>query len=136
MRPTVVLVVGSPCAGKTTVCEKAAAKFFHVPHDAYDEQVYPSALAASVSGIPVLGEIPFGLSKIQGALEARGIRVIPVFIYEQEPILRDRYRRRENREIPPGHLKRQETYRERARTLGAFLGTADQVLEHLLNLEL
>lgn len=129
---TVYLVVGCPGSGKTWVCEQLRDKFHYVPHDAYDEKVYPQILHAATRDMePVLGEIPFGLSKIHQSLSHHGVRVVPVFIIENEQTLQDRYRQREGRDIITGHLTRQKTYAQRARELGAFCGTAKEVLEHL-----
>jgi ATP-dependent Lon protease len=129
----IYLVVGCPGVGKTWVCKQLEGKFLYVAHDDHpDEGLYTNFLAAAAEGEkPVVGEIPFGLSKIQAALEESGIHVIPVFILEREKTIEARYWMREKREIPKGHLTRQKTYAARARELSAFAGTAEEVLAHL-----
>lgn len=137
MKP-IVLVVGAPGSGKTTLCEKIRGKFFYVPHDDFKERDYPSVLAEALKPTRgVIGEIPFGLSKIQGILEAAGLRVIPVFILEPEHVLKKRWDLRGNvaASTRQGHLNRQETYRARAKETGAFAGTADQVFDFLQKLD-
>jgi hypothetical protein len=136
MKP-VILLVGCPASGKTSVCQRVSDLFAYVPHDDYQERHYPRVLAGLASPAKsVLGEIPFGLSKIQLELEAGGLRVVPIFIYEQEPELRRRWALRglTNASTIKGHLSRQETYRARAAELRAFLGSAEEVLKHLKTL--
>ena len=129
---TVFLVVGVPGSGKTWVCKQLAHKFAYVPHDDHDEREYPEVLFAETSETkPVLGEIPFGLSKIHAELVAKGAHVVPVFILEDESTLKRRYQTREGKPILAGHLSRQKTYRVRASELGAFTGTAAEVLSFL-----
>lgn len=130
----VYLLVGVPGSGKSWAAKQLADKFHHVPHDDYDERIYPSILlTATASEKPVLGEIPFGLSKIQESLEEHGCDVVPVFILEDEEAL---YRIWEERKLSKsstiaGHLERQRTYKKRAKELGAFSGNSAQCLAHL-----
>lgn len=131
---TVYLIVGVPGSGKSTICQNLADKFTYVPHDDYNERIYPSILLTNTtSEKPVLGEIPFGLSKIQESLEEQDVKVIPVFLFESEATLLDRWKARglSNPSTIKGHLTRQRTYRERAEQLGAFAGSSDQVLLYL-----
>lgn len=132
MKP-IFLIVGSPGAGKSWVCRQAGDRFIHVPHDDFKKEIdYSAELAARASKEKALiGEIPFGLSQIQGFLQSRGFSVRPVFIYEQEPVLTKRYQDREGRPIPKGHITRQETYRQRAAELGSFCGNSDEVLKFI-----
>jgi hypothetical protein len=133
---TIYLVVGVPCAGKTWVAENLAEAFHLVPHDDYTDdggRGYVPALvsAARAADRPVLAETPFSVSQIMGPVAEYGLTVVPVFILEEAEELRRRYREREGKEIPRGHLTRQETYAQRAASLGAFSGTAEEVLGHL-----
>jgi hypothetical protein len=133
----IYLVVGCPGSGKTWVCEQLADRFLWAPHDEHDERDYPRILLEGKhETMPVLGEIPFGLSKIQEEIEATGRRVIPVFIIEPDRVLRARYLAREGKPIPKGHLTRQETYRLRALAFKSFQGTAIEVLAHLKSIPL
>ena len=133
MKP-IILVVGCPASGKSHVCEAVRGKFLYVPHDLYKEREYPIYLLKGMSKEkPVIGEIPFGLSKIQTELEGRGAKVIPVFLIEEEKTLHERWDKRklEKASVRTGHLSRQDTYRARAEELGAFLGSAAELIEHL-----
>jgi ribose 1,5-bisphosphokinase PhnN len=135
MKP-IVLVVGCPGSGKTFVCESVRGHYLYVPHDLYKEREYPIYLLKSVSQEkPVIGEIPFGLSKLQAACE-RGAKVVPVFLYEEEKLLHERWDKRGNvtASTRKGHLSRQETYCVRARELKAFLGNSSELIEHLRRL--
>jgi hypothetical protein len=89
---------------------------------------------AKESELPLLTEAPFSISAIKDPLERAGHRVIPVFINEKDSVVSARYKARENKPIPPGHLTRMETYRKRAREWKAFMGTSEECLEHLRNL--
>lgn len=133
---TIYLIVGCPGSGKTTIGEKLQDKFHFVRHDDFmhDEPAYARSLWETTRVAPekpVLGEIPFGLSKIQEDLESRDVKVVPVFIIENPLVIAKRYLEREGKQIPPGHLTRQKTYAQRAAQLKAFSGTAAEVLEHL-----
>jgi hypothetical protein len=132
----IYLVVGCPGSGKSWVCEQLAGQFNHVPHDDHMEdggRGYVPALvqAARHGSLPVLAETPFSVSQIVEPLQEYGLVVVPVFIVENEDVLRERYREREGKEIPKGHLTRQITYARRADELGAFCGDSEAVLEHL-----
>jgi hypothetical protein len=135
MRP-VYMVIGCPGSGKSWVVNQLTGKFNLVPHDAYlgrawTAYVHEIIKQANCSDRPVLIEAPFSVSQIKDPLEQAGLTVIPVFIQERREVLIQRYFAREGKSIPPGHLTRQETYRQRALAWGAFMGTSSQVLAHL-----
>lgn len=54
-----------------------------------------------------------------------------VVVDEPDAVIAARYFQRGGRVIPPQHLSRQHTYRQRARQIGAFTGSAVQVIEWL-----
>ena len=132
------MVVGCPAAGKSWVCDQLASDFHYVHHDLF-KGMHGAAYVAEIikqsatAQKPLLIEAPFSMREIKDPLIAAGFRVTTVFIQENDSVLRQRYRAREGREIPPGHLTRQKTYLERARLLRAFVGSSAQVLEHLRN---
>lgn len=133
---TIYLVVGSPCTGKTWVCKQLTKQFAYVPHDRYlakDNLRYLNAIRATSrhSLRPVLAEAPFSVSQLVDPLTDHGFTVVPVFIVEPAEVLQARYQAREGKPLPAGHLTRQNTYRDRAASLQAFIGTSDEVLEHL-----
>jgi hypothetical protein len=106
----------------------------YVPHDDYQDGGYIDAIlaAAATSTKPVLIETPFSMSRIMGPLAGGGREIIPLIVIEREPTLRQRWRERGIGETTQrGHLTRQETFRQRAHELGAFKGTAEEVLSHL-----
>jgi hypothetical protein len=131
---TIYFLVGVPAVGKSTIAEKLGDRVTYVPHDDYQDGGYIDAIfaAAAKSTKPLLIETPFSMSKILEPLRGGGRNVVPVFIVDSEPRLRARWRERGIGESTQrGHLTRQETFRLRAHELGAFAGTADEVLEHL-----
>lgn len=109
------------------------SKFHVVEHDKYIGQNYIDVLSdfANKEHKPILAEAPFSISKTKDPLEHLGYKVIPIFIIEPEPVLRDRYFAREKKTIPQGHVTRMKTYAERAKEWNAFRGTSKEVLEHL-----
>lgn len=129
----VYLVVGVPCAGKSWVCEQLDGLYSYVRHDDHIGGDYVAAIhgRAQLTTKPLLAETPFSMSQIVGPLEARGFDVKPVFIIEDEATLRQRYRAREHKDIPPGHLSRQKTYAKRSLDMGAYRGDAESVLAYL-----
>lgn len=131
----VYLVVGVPGSGKSWVCAKLAPKFNHVAHDDFKNVDYTKVIwtAAKQGSKPVLAETPFGVSQIMATLCDNGVEVEPVFILESTEVTTQRYSLREGKAIPKGHLTRIETYALRAKQLGAFSGTSQEVLEHLKN---
>ena len=136
MRQTIYLVVGTPGSGKTWVCDQLKDQFTHVPHDEYmkakgNAYIDAGMSKALMSNKPILMETPFSVSKIVEPIQAKGFQIIPVFIIEDYGTTAKRYKAREGRDIPEGHLTRIDTYRERAEELRAFSGTAEQVLAYL-----
>lgn len=130
---TIYLVVGVPCAGKSWVCEQLDGLYSYVRHDDHIGGDYVAAIhgRAQLTAKPLLAETPFSMSQIVEPLQARGFDVQPVFIIEDEATLRQRYRAREHKDIPAGHLSRQKTYAKRAVEQKAFYGTSAEVLGHL-----
>lgn len=133
MASEVFILVGSPGVGKSWISQQLKNKFHVVEHDNYrNPDIYVTALhAASVDNPKVLGNTPFGISQIMEKLAERKIAVTPVFIIEPEDVLKKRYRGRTGKDIPQGHITRQHTYRQRAKDLGSFYGTSDEVLTYL-----
>lgn len=132
----VYLVVGCPGSGKSYVCEKVKDKFNFIHHDLFigmagGTYVKEILKKANDSDKPLLCEAPFSISQIKTPLEEAGLDVVPVFIQELPLTIKTRYWQRENKEIPNGHLTRQNTYAQRAKEWNAFQGTSDEVLEHL-----
>jgi predicted kinase len=130
------MVIGCPGSGKSWVCDQLKNKFDYVHHDAFigmagDTYVNEIVRRSEGAKRPLLLEAPFSISKIKEPLERAGFQITPVFIQEDPRTIGERYQKRENKEIPRGHLTRQETYRQRADEWKAFKGTSDQVLEHL-----
>lgn len=130
------MVVGCPGSGKSWVCEQLEDKFEYVHHDLYikmagDTYVKEIIKRSKDATKPLLIEAPFSMRAIMEPLQEKGFKVIPVFIQEKPEVISDRYLKREKKEIPKGHLTRQNTYLERAKEIGAFVGTSDQVLNHL-----
>ena len=132
------MVIGCPGSGKSWVCDQVQDQFRYVRHDllmgmhgaAYvDEIVRQSGIATATK--PLLIEAPFSISQIKDPLERAGFDVQPVYIQEDHEIIRDRYQKREGMPIPPGHLTRQDTYRQRAIASGDYQGTSSQVLAYL-----
>jgi hypothetical protein len=125
----IYLLVGAPGSGKTWVAKQLETKFDYLPHDDFPD--FKSYLAAiqrlsSCTDKPILVETPFSVSQYTSAL-----KVTPVFIIETPETTTKRYETREGAPIPKGHLTRIETYKTRALELNAFVGTSQQVLEHL-----
>lgn len=134
----VFLVVGCPGSGKSWVCDqlKDGGKFNYVHHDLYIGMAGPTYVseikkASAKSALPILAEAPFSISQIKGPLEEDGYEVTPVFIQEDPDTITRRYQSREKKDIPKGHLTRQQTYAQRAQAWGSFKGTSEQVLKHL-----
>lgn len=130
------MVIGCPGAGKTWICEQIKDKFTYVHHDLYIGMAggtYVNAIkeAAKDATKPLLIEAPFSIAQIMDPLKAEGFEIEPVFIQEDPHVITERYQKRESKEIPKGHLTRQNTYLERAKAWGSFHGTSSQVLEHL-----
>jgi hypothetical protein len=118
------------------VCEQVDKDFFYLPHDDFIDAPKGAYVKAAIRGAdmadkPLLLETPFSMSEIVEPLESKGFNVIPVFIQERHDVISDRYFKREGKEIPRGHLSRQNTYLDRAKTMNAFHGTSQEVLNHL-----
>lgn len=129
------LLVGCPASGKTWVAEQVKDKYNYVAHDDHIGGDYIKAAVEAVqsSEKPVLLETPFSMSKIMEPLNMHGIFVEPVHIQDDHEKIAERYRSREGKEIPKGHLTRQNTYLSRAMDNGHFHGTPEEVLNHLRN---
>jgi hypothetical protein len=132
------MVIGCPGSGKSWVCDQLEKleKFKYVHHDLYIGMAGPKYVdaildAAKETEKPILCEAPFSISQLKEPLEKAGIDVIPVFIQELPHTIRTRYWQREKKDIPNGHLTRQNTYAQRAKEWNAFQGTSGEVLEHL-----
>jgi len=137
-KPDIYMLVAVPGTGKTWVTDQIKHNFTFIHHDGYighinQPETYVKAIkeAAKDSDKPLLIEAPFSISQIMGPLEAAGYEVKPVFIVEKPEVIAERYKQRENRTIPKGHLTRLNTYIQRADAMGAFKGTTKEVLEYL-----
>lgn len=132
----IFMVVGCPCSGKSWVCDQLREQFHYVRHDDFIGANYVSEIVRqyAVATKPLLIETPFSMSQIIEPLERHALRVTCVFILEQLDTLRRRYREREGKDIPAGHLVRQATYARRAIEGRAFYGTSSEVLAHLKTL--
>lgn len=130
------MVIGCPGSGKSWVCDQLKELFDYVHHDLFigmagDTYVTEIVKRSASAKRPLLIEAPFSISQIKDPLEKLGFQIEPVFIQEDLSVITERYLKRENKEIPKGHLTRQQTYNSRAQEWGSFRGTSDQVLEHL-----
>lgn len=127
----VYLLVGVPCSGKSWVCEQLKAKYEYIPHDAHIGGDYIAEIRdrAATTTKPLLIETPFSMSQILNQLQ--DFDVTPVFIVEELSTLQTRYMEREGKSFPTGHVTRQQTYIDRALTVGAFAGDSSAVLHHL-----
>ena len=139
MRQPIYLIVAVPGSGKTWVTSQLGDKFEFVHHDLFIGQAgeaYVKSILkrAEKATKPLLTEAPFSISQTKDPLEAAGYKVIPIFIIESEPVLRDRYFKREKKSIPQGHITRMKTYEQRAHDWKAFKGTSQEVLEYLKKL--
>lgn len=133
------MVIGCPGSGKSWVCDQLKELFDYVHHDLYigmagDTYVREILKRSDSAKKPLLIEAPFSISQIKDPLEAMGFEITPVFIQEDPNVITERYLAREKKEIPKGHLTRQNTYLSRANEWKAFKGTSTQVLEHLKRL--
>lgn len=128
----IYMVIGS---GKSWVCEQLTELFHYVRHDSSIGGDYLAEIKrqAKLATKPLLIETPFSVSQIKDPLEEAGFRIVPVFIQEHPDVIRQRYREREFKNIPEGHLARQATYAQRACNWDAFEGTSAQVLAYLRN---
>lgn len=131
----VYLIIGCPGSGKTWVCEQLIDKYNYIPHDLFIDlkETYVDAIDRLSGNVtkPLLIETPFSISQILVPLKKLKFDVEQIFIQESEQVLAARYKKRENKDIPMGHLTRQRTYMQRAKDGGHFYGTANEVLNHL-----
>lgn len=130
----IYMVVGCPGSGKSWVCNQLRDRFEYVPHDDYlnnAKHIEATVRAAKTATKPLLIETPFSVSQIRDPLEKLGFEVVPVYIQERPDVLQKRYRDREGKDIPQGHLTRQVTYAARARAQGAFAGSSTEILQRL-----
>ncbi len=157
MQP-VYLVVGVSGSGKSWVCRQLGDKFTYVPHDRCWEHplAKPSEgldpkwgppgsksthvkmilQAAEKAETPVITEVPFAERKLREDLEAKGAKVIPIFVIEEPNVVSDRYHKREGKPLQKAAITRATSILERAREWNAFSGTSDEVLKHLKDLKL
>ncbi len=134
MTQPIYMVVGCPGSGKSWVCAQLREQFEYVRHDNFlNTNIYISAIqqAHAKATKPLLIETPFSMSQLLEPLQSHGSKVECVFIQEVPGVIEARYRARESKIIPAGHLARQRTYAERAKAMQAFVGTSAQVLEYL-----
>lgn len=133
----IYLLAGCPGVGKSWLTKQLldAGKYTPIEHDEYrdDPKDYIRALIKAAKGNkPVIANTPFGVSEIMADIDQAGAICVPVFVVADEEVVKRQYFKREGKLIPPGHLTRQKTYMKRAFNLGAFMGTSDQVLKHLM----
>lgn len=131
------MVIGCPGAGKSWICGQVQHHFTFVHHDLFigmagGAYVREIRKAAENAAKPLLIEAPFSISQIKDPLEESGFTVTPVVIIENPETIRARYQAREKKDIPKGHITRQNTYLERAIENGWFHGTSRQCLEQLM----
>lgn len=152
--PDVYLVCGVSGSGKSWVCRQLKEKFSYVPHDrcwthpnakpdeeALDPKWGPPGsksihvdVVSAISKMtprPILTECPFAERKVREELEAKGLKVIPVFVIEPAETVAERYQAREGKPLPKAAFTRASSILDRAKEWSAFHGTANQVLEHL-----
>jgi hypothetical protein len=132
----IYMVIGCPGSGKSWVCQQLVTQYAYVAHDSFIGENYVNAIKryAEHADKPLLIETPFSISQVKEPLETAGFNVTPLFIQEHNDVIRKRYREREGKDIPPGHLARQLTYEQRAVAWHAFQGTSEQVLDRLKQL--
>lgn len=132
VKKKIFLVVGCPGSGKSWVCDQLKNKYQYVRHDdfkiGYVDEIAKQAKTATK---PLLIETPFSVSQVKEPLEKQGFEVVPVYIQEDASVIKQRYRAREGKDIPAGHLSRQATYAQRAAAQGAFSGSSTEILARL-----
>lgn len=134
MLQPVYLVCGVSGSGKTWVCRKLQNKFTYVPHDEhYNYQVKVVAEAAK-GDKAVITECPFAERVLKNDMEMAGLNVTPVFVVTPPDQVAAQYFAREGKQIPKGAYTRATTILNRAVEWGAFHGTSEEVLAHLLSL--
>lgn len=132
VKKKIFMVVGCPGSGKSWVCDKLAKQFQYIRHDDHLKGYVPEIVKqAKTATKPLLIETPFSVSQIKEPLEKQGFEVVPLYIQEDHKVISQRYRQREGKDIPPGHLSRQLTYKQRAHEQGAFSGSSTEILQRL-----
>ena len=132
VKKKIFMVVGCPGSGKSWVCEKLSKQFQYVRHDDHLKGYVPEIVRqAKTATRPLLIETPFSVSQIKEPLEKQGFEVVPLYIQERAEVIRERYQKREGKDIPEGHLTRQDTYKKRAAEQGAFSGSSTEILQRL-----
>lgn len=135
----VYLLIGVPGSGKSWVGSRVKDQVLYLEQDSYIGSA-PGAYIRDIieltpiSKKPVLIEAPFSVSKIRGPLLEAGLDVTCLYICEDIFTLENRYREREGKDIPKGHITRNSTYIHRAISEGDYVGTSKHVLEELLRL--
>lgn len=129
----IYLVAGVPASGKSWLCRQLTGQFDHVAHDDYIGKDYVGEITkrGHAAGKPLLIETPFSVSKIREPLQQSGFDVTTLYVQEKSAELARRYKERAGLNLPTGHLTRQETYAQRAKTEGAFIGSSTDVLNRL-----
>lgn len=134
----IYLLAGCPGVGKSWLTRQLIGKYTPIEHDEYrdHESRYVPALvrAAKLGDKPIIANTPFGVSEIMAEIDRAGCACVPIFVVDDPEVIAKRYFLRDGKSIPKGHLTRQQTYIKRAHNLGAFMGTGEQVLKHLLSL--
>ncbi len=133
---TVYLIVGVPASGKSTILSQCDS-FERLEHDAFighPPGSYVKAIKRLVAYATksVLVETPFSISQISEPLAKAGIIVKPLVIVESSETLHKRWDERSTAaKVRAGHLSRQCTFEERARSHAWPMGTASQMLAYL-----
>ncbi len=132
MSKRIYLLIGSPGVGKTWITNQLKRRYTILEHDDYKNNYVDAIVeAVNTSDKQIIANTPFGVSELTKALTDEGIKVVPVYVIEPENVLKARYKAREGRDIPQGHLTRQKTYKQRADATKAIQGTAKEILEYL-----
>jgi len=79
----------------------------------------------------VLTEVPFGERTLKENLEAHGVTVQPVFVVEDEKVIRQRFMAREGSLPSKGVMTRLAGLQSRAQSWRSFWGTSEEVLAYL-----
>ncbi len=127
------MLVGAPGSGKTWVSKQLEKQYCLIANDTYIGEDYVAAIKAIAPVTPkkVLIETPFSMSQLMEPLEDAGYMVEPIIIAESAAVHTARYEKRTGKPIPKGHLTRTKTYLDRARSMGYFYGTSEEVLKYL-----
>lgn len=133
MPQPIYLLVGVPGTGKSWVCDQLQDQYEVVRHDDFINGGHIAAIMQAADGArPVLTETPFSMSRIIEPLTEAGYAVIPVFVIEDEELLERCWDSRGTPfSVRKGHMTRQNTYMDRAKSSGAFCGDSVTVLNYL-----